>query len=190
MSNNSQPKFTDEEVITIFLFGIFKKHRTIKDIYEFTRDYLHDWFLKLPCYAGYVQRLNQMGENFLGFINEASVKSPFAEKNLQIHTLIEWFYLLNSPIYCMSIFILDFLRITHQCLMFYLNSAYLILSRLSWPMRKEVQTLKSLMTLPTKGTVLQKAFFTIESKVHILALKRPSTLPLPDYIGLTPTSRS
>ena len=32
-SNNCKQKFTDEEVITIYLFGIMKKQFTIKDIY-------------------------------------------------------------------------------------------------------------------------------------------------------------
>ena len=36
LSNNDQPQFTDEEVLTIYLFGIVRKHRTIQDIYDYT----------------------------------------------------------------------------------------------------------------------------------------------------------
>lgn len=49
MSNNYQPKFTDQEVITIFLYGLtVEKKREIQDIYTFTDDYLRSWFPDLP----------------------------------------------------------------------------------------------------------------------------------------------
>lgn len=36
-SNNNQPAFTDEEVLTIYLFGLMQKRRTIRDIHTYTR---------------------------------------------------------------------------------------------------------------------------------------------------------
>ena len=37
-SNNSDPEFTDEEVLTIYLFGLIRKRETIKDIHEYAED--------------------------------------------------------------------------------------------------------------------------------------------------------
>ncbi len=35
-TNNNKPEFTDEEVVTIFLYGIMHKRSEIKDIHNFT----------------------------------------------------------------------------------------------------------------------------------------------------------
>lgn len=50
--------FLDEEAITIFLFGILKKRKEVKEIYDFTKDHLSDWFPKLPSYQKFNERLN------------------------------------------------------------------------------------------------------------------------------------
>lgn len=60
----SDLKFSDEEVITIYLFGIMEKQRDIKSIYQQTRRYLRDWFPHLPSYTAYVQRLNRLTDVF------------------------------------------------------------------------------------------------------------------------------
>jgi hypothetical protein len=54
MSNNSSPIFTDEEVITIFLWGIMQHRTTIKDIYNYTNNHLREWFPNLPSYEAVV----------------------------------------------------------------------------------------------------------------------------------------
>jgi len=64
MSNNLEPDFTDEEVITIYLFGVIQKRFTITEIYDYTHDHLGDWFPNLPGYGAYVQRLNKLSEIF------------------------------------------------------------------------------------------------------------------------------
>ena len=56
LSNNSHPKFSDEEVLTLYLFGMMQNHTTIKAIYTYTKDHLSDWFPDLPTYQGYMQR--------------------------------------------------------------------------------------------------------------------------------------
>jgi hypothetical protein len=43
-SNNDQPDFTDEEVLTVYLFGLFKKRETVSDIHEYAEDHFSDWF--------------------------------------------------------------------------------------------------------------------------------------------------
>ena len=64
MSNNSNPTFSDEEVITIYLFGITQKRFIIKEIYDYTRDHLKSWFPHLCSYGAYVQRLNNLCDIF------------------------------------------------------------------------------------------------------------------------------
>ena len=63
-SNNSDPEFTDEEVLTIYLFGLIRKRETIKDIHEYAEDHFSGWFPDLPSYAGYLRRLNRLSAVF------------------------------------------------------------------------------------------------------------------------------
>ena len=70
-TGNSDPDFTDEEVLTIYLFGIIEKRRTISEIYDYTRDHFPDWFPDLPSYGGYNQRLNRLSAVFAPLVGEA-----------------------------------------------------------------------------------------------------------------------
>ncbi|SDX06209.1 hypothetical protein [Nitrosomonas communis] len=56
--------FSDEEVTTLYLFGVVDKHRAIKGIYEYADRHLRDWFPRLPSYVAYVQRLNPVADVF------------------------------------------------------------------------------------------------------------------------------
>lgn len=60
-SNNHRPRFSDEEVITIYLFGIMQGHYQIKAIHTYTRNHLSTWFPHLPSYQTYVDRLGRLG---------------------------------------------------------------------------------------------------------------------------------
>jgi len=64
-SNNDQPEFTDQEIMTIYLFVINQEQRfKIKQIYQFAQEYLYTWFPKLPSYSAFNNRLNQLSEAF------------------------------------------------------------------------------------------------------------------------------
>lgn len=64
-SNNKEPDFTDEEIMTIYLFSISQEKRfQIKQIYQFAFDYLLSWFPQLPSYAAFNNRLNRLTEAF------------------------------------------------------------------------------------------------------------------------------
>lgn len=39
LSNNNQPEFTDEECITVYLYGMINGYSKLKDTYEFTKSY-------------------------------------------------------------------------------------------------------------------------------------------------------
>lgn len=64
-SNNDSPSFTDEEVITIYLFGILEDEKfKVKAIHEHIKKYWQDWFPLVPRYKQYNKRLNRLASVF------------------------------------------------------------------------------------------------------------------------------
>lgn len=62
-SNNSVPIFTDEEVLTVYLFcGAYQRYFSIKEIHTFAKEYLLSWFPKLPSYQTFNLRLNMLSK--------------------------------------------------------------------------------------------------------------------------------
>jgi hypothetical protein len=62
-SNNSasiMPYFTDQEVITVYLFGLLKKRSNVQEIYDYTTDHLLTWFPALPSYQKFNERINRL----------------------------------------------------------------------------------------------------------------------------------
>ncbi|MEN6619417.1 MAG: transposase [Rikenellaceae bacterium] len=60
-SNNSQPKFSDQEIMTIYLFATDQqRYFSIKEIHTFAREYLHSWFPELPSYQQFSDRINKL----------------------------------------------------------------------------------------------------------------------------------
>ena len=58
--NNNHPDFTDQEVMTIYLYGMHVEQRLkIKHIREFAKDYLLSWFPLLPVTTPMVIMLHQ-----------------------------------------------------------------------------------------------------------------------------------
>lgn len=76
MSNNATSTITDSEIIAIYIFGILKKQKTVKDIYTYTADHLMDWFPKLGCYENFIQRLNRLGDVFVPLIERLQAQIP------------------------------------------------------------------------------------------------------------------
>ena len=64
MSNYVDLKFSDEEVITLYLFGVIDKNRELKRIYEYADRHLREGFPQLPSYTAFVQRLNKVADVF------------------------------------------------------------------------------------------------------------------------------
>jgi hypothetical protein len=64
MSTFADLSFSDEEVITLYLFGIIDKMREIKKIYDYAARHLRRWFPNLPSYVAFVQRLNKVADVF------------------------------------------------------------------------------------------------------------------------------
>lgn len=62
-SNNQHPEFTDQEVLTIYLFTMTHEQRfKVKHMHQFAKDYLISWFPKLPSYVAFIGRLNRLSE--------------------------------------------------------------------------------------------------------------------------------
>ena len=62
---NSNPEFTDEEVLTVYLFcGYCQRYFGINEIHTFAKEYLSSWFPKLPSYQTFNARLNMLSEAF------------------------------------------------------------------------------------------------------------------------------
>lgn len=146
--NNNQPDFTDEEVITIYLFGIIRKHSEIRDIYNHTRDHLSEWFPKLPSYVAFVQRLNRPGSLFPALSEHIS--DGFGSNDLMRH-----------------------IRQT--------ASFPIIMANAKRSSHAEVAN-----GFADKGYCASEGMWYYGVKVHILGIGRRDTLPLPEYIGVTP----
>ena len=70
-SNNSKPEFTDQEIMTIYLFaGHEQRYFQINEIYSFTKDYLLSWFPKLPSYQTFSYRLNLLTGAFQALVSK------------------------------------------------------------------------------------------------------------------------
>ena len=67
LSNNREPEFTDQELITIWFFahseGCFEKKR----MHRLIRNYWREWFPRLPSYQTFVLRLNRLEPTFQTF---------------------------------------------------------------------------------------------------------------------------
>lgn len=64
-SNNSEPKLTDQEIMTIYLFSIVEEQRfKIKQIHGFARDYMLEWFPELGSYSAFNNRINRLSGAF------------------------------------------------------------------------------------------------------------------------------
>ena len=67
LSNNFRPQFSDEEIMTVFLWGIIQRRFEIKSIHTYTRMHLSDWFPKLPSYQAFDRRLGELSMAFSSF---------------------------------------------------------------------------------------------------------------------------
>jgi hypothetical protein len=64
-SNNDRPEFTDQEIMTIYLFVVSQEKRfQVRQIHAFAQEYLTSWFPKLPNYKAFNNRLNRLVEPF------------------------------------------------------------------------------------------------------------------------------
>jgi len=63
-SNNFCPKFTDEECIATYIWGIYNQKFEVKACYDFIKDYYGEWFPDLPSYQAYNNRICYLADAF------------------------------------------------------------------------------------------------------------------------------
>lgn len=61
-NNTTEPNLSDQEVITIYLFGHLQERFKIKAIYDYAQQHWRAWFPALPSYQAFNRRLNQLAE--------------------------------------------------------------------------------------------------------------------------------
>ena len=61
-------KFSDEEAITLYLYGVIEGHRTIAGIHRYAQKHLHKWFPYLPGYKAFDYRINQLHDLFVPLV--------------------------------------------------------------------------------------------------------------------------
>lgn len=151
-SNHVELSFTDEEVLCIYLFGVMEKRREIKAIYKYTDRHLRPWFPRLPCYGGFVQRLNRLADVFGPLLE--SLQQDFPQTG-----------------------VLDEIRLMDSMPIFIAHA-------------KRSSTARVAAQIANKGYCSSKNMYYYGVKVHVLGLRRPAHVPLPDYIGLSPASEN
>ena len=70
LSNNHRPLFSDEELVTMYLFGHLQGCTTQRRIYDYIRNHWREWFPALPAYQSVNCRLNQLIPAFELLIEE------------------------------------------------------------------------------------------------------------------------
>jgi hypothetical protein len=58
--SNFKPRCTDEEFLTMYLFGHMQGLQQQRRIYEYVRHHRHEFFPALPSYQAFNRRLNEL----------------------------------------------------------------------------------------------------------------------------------
>lgn len=64
LSNNPQPLFSDEELLTMYIFGHLQGHTTGRRIYDYSHYHWREWFPAMPAYQAFNRRLNELTPAF------------------------------------------------------------------------------------------------------------------------------
>jgi hypothetical protein len=149
MTHHADLSFTDEAVVTIFMFGIMSKHKELKDIYRQANDYWRDGFPKLPSYVAIIQRLNRSSDVFIPLIEALGAKLP-VEFQMNLIRVMD-----SMPI-----------AMAQGCRRFKAKVA----PELACP----------------NGYCAAKKLHYYGVKLHVVGVWQKGTLPLPEYVSLTP----
>jgi len=60
LTNNSRPQFSDQEMITVYLWGTLQGLLDVKAIYTYTSRHLKEWFPALPSYQAFDRRFGDL----------------------------------------------------------------------------------------------------------------------------------
>ena len=68
--SNFRPSFSDEELLTMYLFGHLQGHSTHCRIYDYFVDHWREWFPAMPSYQAFNRRVNELLPAFGVLIRE------------------------------------------------------------------------------------------------------------------------
>jgi IS5 family transposase len=77
LSNNHQPLFSDEELLTMYLFGHLQGLTRQRRIYDYMRNHWRGWFPALPAYQTVNCRLNALAPAFELLIEQRLVSGAW-----------------------------------------------------------------------------------------------------------------
>jgi len=162
MSNNFQPKFTDQEVLTIFFYClIVEKRMEVKDIYQFANNYLRSWFPDLgTTYESYLHRINNLHNVFPLLIE---ITTQYKMEN----TPIKEFKLLNELFFSL------------------IDSMPIIVATGG---RSCTATVAS--DICDKGYCSSKKLHYYGLKLHVLGFSIFKKLPIPEFVATSPASNN
>lgn len=73
--SNFRPRFTDEELLTVYLFGHMQGFQQQRRIYDYACRHWRAWFPALPSYQAFNRRLNRLAPAFEHLIT-AALREP------------------------------------------------------------------------------------------------------------------
>ena len=156
-------KFSDEEVITSFLFGLTRGYKTVKEVYQYLKDHLLDWFPNLLSYQKYNERLNHLNDVLAHLVARQVRQMP-----------------LSPLIFDRNGQTIDPFSHTFDVLV---DSMPIVLAK-----GKRADDAKVALEVANKGTCATKDLWYHGLKLHVLALYVPTELPQPCQICLSAAS--
>ena len=75
MSHDHRPRFTDQEVMTVYLFGHRQGHFTQRRIYDYTAGHWRAYFPDLPGHQAFNRRLDRLSAAFALALQDALAQS-------------------------------------------------------------------------------------------------------------------
>ncbi len=58
--SNFRPRFTDEELLTMYIFGHLQGHTSHRRIYDYMHNHWGEWFPDVPSYQAFNRRVNEL----------------------------------------------------------------------------------------------------------------------------------
>jgi hypothetical protein len=150
--SNFKPRFTDQELLTMYLFGHLQGHTSQRRIYDYFADHWRTWFPALPSYQVFNRRLLQLTPAFDLLIEENLLAAGKPEDLLTADRLID-----SLPVILAVGARLNRARVARH--------------------------------LADVGFCATKQIHYCGVKLHILAVRRSSKLPLPERLFLSRASQ-
>jgi len=162
MSNNYQPNFTDQEVLTIFFYCLLvEKRKGIKEMYEFADNYLRTWFPDMVnSYEGFLTRLNNLAPVF-PVLCRLLIESKTTEINPEKHMLYQGLFACT------------------------VDSMPIILAKGARSFSAKVAPY-----LCDKSYCASKKLHYYGAKLHVQGFRLFNALPFPEYVTTTPASHN